>query len=355
MVRHTSKAFAFLKDSLTTVPLLVYPDSNKPYTLYTDASDTCTGDCLTQDCDGNEKPIYYLSHKLSKSQCKWSVVEKEAYAIHFALQKLDFYLHNAQFVIKTDHKPLKYLLESPMQNKKIQLWALSMSGDNCSIEYIAGTTNSCADLLSRQPGKTNPKISSESQNAEELEDQYTIDVNDNLFEVNDLDSTQFDPKAFVSCDLPNDESFEKCDCSDFRNNGFDMKIEQSRDDDISEIRSIILNGNENKDVQKHYLLVDDLVYCLSNVNDDPCLRLFIPKHLRNFVVIQDHDKNGHMGVQKTFDSIRKRYYWPNLFKEINQYVPECTVCKTRSLQKIGLPLQETDIPPYPMARVSLDL
>ena len=101
--------FQFIKDSLTTVPLLVYPDPNKPYTLYTDASDTCIGACLTQTCDGEEKPIYYLSHKLSRTQCKWSTVEKEAYAIHFSLQKLDYYLHSAEFVIKTDHKPLKYL------------------------------------------------------------------------------------------------------------------------------------------------------------------------------------------------------------------------------------------------------
>ena len=113
------RTFEYLKDSLTAVPLLVYPDSNKPYVLYTDSSDTCIGTCLTQKCDGDEKPIYYLCHKLSRSQCKWSVVEKEAFAIHFALQKLDYYLHNSHFVIRTDHKPLKYLLEGPMQNKKI--------------------------------------------------------------------------------------------------------------------------------------------------------------------------------------------------------------------------------------------
>ena len=34
---------------------------------------------------------------------------------------------------------------------------------------------------------------------------------------------------------------------------------------------------------------------------------------------------------------------------------ECTICQTRSLQKINQPLQETDIPPYPMAKLSLDL
>ena len=70
-------------------------------------------------------------------------------------------------------------------------------------------------------------------------------------------------QSFASCDLPNDESSEKCGCSDFRKGGFDMKCEQTRDDDISKIRSMILNGKGSKDVQKHFLLVDDLVYYLS--------------------------------------------------------------------------------------------
>ena len=102
------------------------------------------------------------------------MVEKEAFAIHFALQKLDYYLHNSQFVIRTDHKLLKYLLESPVKNKKIQLWALSMSGYNCTVEYIAGTTNTCADMLSRHPA--NVKKTSDDQNCEEVEDQTVLDV-----------------------------------------------------------------------------------------------------------------------------------------------------------------------------------
>ncbi len=123
----------------------------------------------------NEKPIYYLSHKLSRTQCKWSTVEKEAYAIHYALQKLDHYLHGAQFTIKTDHKPLKYLLESPMQNKKIQLWALGMAGYNCDIEYIAGTTNTCADMLSRLPDD----LTQREAPVDTTDDDMILDVNDN--------------------------------------------------------------------------------------------------------------------------------------------------------------------------------
>ena len=65
--------------------------------LYTDASNQCIGACLTQPCperDGpipgvpEEVPIYFLSHKLSPTQQRWPMIEKEAYAIVYALEKL---------------------------------------------------------------------------------------------------------------------------------------------------------------------------------------------------------------------------------------------------------------------------
>ena len=54
-------------------------------------------------------------------------------------------------------------------------------------------------------------------------------------------------------------------------------------------------------------------------------------------------------------SVLGRRPLPNLFKEINTYVNECVICQIRSLQKVRQPLQETDISPYPMAKLSLDL
>lgn len=45
----------------------------------------------------------------------------------------------------------EYLLESRMQNRKILIWAFSMTDYNCTIAKIAGTTNTCMDLLSRKP------------------------------------------------------------------------------------------------------------------------------------------------------------------------------------------------------------
>ena len=151
-------AFDFLKENLTTVPDLAYPDTIKPCILYTDASDDCTGECLyqEQDTEGeiksnnpNEKLIHCLSHKLTVSQMNWPTIEKEAYAIFYAQQELYQYLHNC--VIRKDHKSLRYIMDSPVQNKKIQHWTTSIHGYNCKIEYIEGKKNICGDKLSHLP------------------------------------------------------------------------------------------------------------------------------------------------------------------------------------------------------------
>ena len=99
-------AFEFLKQSLTVVPLLAYPYSNKLYTLYTEASNSCIGSCLRRRKTvilpnvKNENPIYYLLHKLNKTKCKWLTIEKEVYVIKYSLQKLDYYLHGARLLIR---------------------------------------------------------------------------------------------------------------------------------------------------------------------------------------------------------------------------------------------------------------
>ena len=115
---YCQRAFEALKDQLTAVPLLAYPDLSKPTVLYTDASDKYIGAVLTQPCPDKDGPvprmpeevaIYFLSHRLSETQHRWPVIEKEAFAILYAVQKLDY---NLSWAVFTDHQPLKYLLEA---------------------------------------------------------------------------------------------------------------------------------------------------------------------------------------------------------------------------------------------------
>ena len=76
-----------------------------------------------------------------------------------------------------------------MQNKKMQLWALGISGYNCKIEYIAGPENTCADLLSPLPST---KDSPGQQN--QTETNVEPDINRNTYEINALNSNLFNIK-----------------------------------------------------------------------------------------------------------------------------------------------------------------
>lgn len=50
--------FDFIRESLTVLPLLAYPDTNKPYILNTDANNNGIRVCFTQRTDGGEdQPI----------------------------------------------------------------------------------------------------------------------------------------------------------------------------------------------------------------------------------------------------------------------------------------------------------
>ena len=79
-------AFTQLKLSLSAAPVLHHPDTSKPYKLFTDASQTAIGAILTQEEDGIDRPIAFLSHKLSGCQLRWATIEKEACAVIYALK-----------------------------------------------------------------------------------------------------------------------------------------------------------------------------------------------------------------------------------------------------------------------------
>lgn len=87
--------------------------------LQTDASDVGVGAVLLQYEDGVKKPVVYASKKLSKSQVNYSTIEKEYYAIVWAVQKFQRYLYGQEFYLETDHQPLVYLSKSKVLNARL--------------------------------------------------------------------------------------------------------------------------------------------------------------------------------------------------------------------------------------------
>ena len=81
------RVFNTFKGSLLEAPLLNYPDPSKHYIVYRDASDDPCGDRLSQEHDGQELPVAFLSHIFTDTKQKWSTTEQEAYGIYYAVAK----------------------------------------------------------------------------------------------------------------------------------------------------------------------------------------------------------------------------------------------------------------------------
>lgn len=141
-----------------------------------------------------------------------------------------------------------------MQNKKIKLWALSITSYNCKVEYIEFRFNSCADLLSRLPDVT-PKCVQEDQSEYD-----EPDIKDNFFEVNVFNSNTFSPKKTAKC--------EENECDELSKPFIDLpqeiniKESQRKDYQIQKIKRSEKGTTITE--ERKFLEVDGFMYYLSD-------------------------------------------------------------------------------------------
>ena len=109
--------FNTLKSALLKAPILHYPDPSKLYIVYKDTSDEARGAQLSQEHDGKELPVAFLSHTFTDTQLKWSTTEQENYGIYYAVTKWNYYVQGSDIVICNDHKPLQKFLHGKNANK----------------------------------------------------------------------------------------------------------------------------------------------------------------------------------------------------------------------------------------------
>ena len=139
------EAFLHLKESITQAPILHYPDLNKRYIVYTDASDDTCRVQLSQEHDGTEFPIAFLSHTFLETQRKWSTTEQEAYGVYYAIT--NYYLQGVDIIVRNDHKPLTKFLNGKNANNKVNRWGPELATYNITFEWISGACNKATDCL----------------------------------------------------------------------------------------------------------------------------------------------------------------------------------------------------------------
>jgi hypothetical protein len=123
---------------------LAYPDYSKVFEIYTDASSKQLGAVITQE----NRPIAFLSWKLSAMQCKYSVTIIELLAIVKTLKEFKGMLWDQSIKVYTDHVNLiRDALGMTLDH--VYQWSLLLEEYGPKIVYIKGIHNTVADAISR--------------------------------------------------------------------------------------------------------------------------------------------------------------------------------------------------------------
>src|SRR5690606_32643164 len=89
-------------------------------------------------------------------------------------------------------------------------------------------------------------------------------------------------------------------------------------------------------------------------------RLCIPNNngLRSTLLHDAHDSplGGHLGFDKTYDTMRRTFFWPRLARDVKTYISTCDHCQRNKpdLQRPAGLVMHLDIPRQRWDTVSMD-
>ena len=275
------EAFRELKTKLTSSPCLRHFSASLPIVVSCDASNYGIGATLANVVNKKEQPIAYVSRALNKCEKNYTTMEKECLAAIFALKKFRHLLLGRRFKILTDNSALCYLKNLKDPQSRLARWAIALADYDFEICYKKGKTHLNADGLSRYPADPAP---------EDME----ADV----------------PSVF-STDVE-----------------FDIRQLQKEDNYCRTILKQISDGETEK---SNFLITDNVLYrrFLTDIGEEHLLVL--PHVLVNRVLENLHDSSlcGHLGIAKTWQRIKCRYFRPGLRSATIRYVTSCELCQRR--------------------------
>ncbi|GFT96771.1 retrovirus-related Pol polyprotein from transposon 412 [Trichonephila clavipes] len=310
-----------LKEALTSSPILIYPQPDKPFILDTDASNESVGAVLSQEIDGQERVVAYWSKCLSKPERNYCVTRKELLAIVKAIEHFHHYLYGQKFLLRTDHASLTWLMNFRNTEGQVARWIQRLNEYYFDIRHRKGSSHGNADALSRRPCPENCRHSSR------VETKYD-------YAIRQITTSTATP--------PDPWSDEK------------VREDQMADPDIKPLIEFMESSSKKPSWQdisayspttKQYWalwnslhLRNGVLYRKFESEDGKTFRwqLVLPRSRIPGVLKELHGSptGGHFGVMKTLHRVRERFCWGKVRADVEQWCKSCDACSARKGPKI---------------------
>ena len=374
-----SEAFFALRKAMTEAPVLAYPNATDVFILDTDASDVAIGAALSQRQGGEERPIAYGSKVLHPKQRAYCTTRKELLAVVVFTAHFRHYLLGRQFVIRTDHASLVWLMCFRNPVGQVARWLEALSCYDYIIQHRSGGKHVNADGLSRIPVEDTCQCYTAGQELSSLPcrgcahcsrlqsqwQRFEEDVDDVIpLSVNSLTSLPNHQPLSIRAvavkggpnvhgkedqDIPTTTRGDGRSKTEGLSNYIDqlgpenLRQAQMEDHDIRPILLWLESGLEpsegelqmQSDSARHYWLHraqlevrSGVLYYIWYTGYEKIPLLVVPQTLKPSVLTKVHDSTnaGHLGQTKTYQKAQLRCYWYGLNTDVKLYVATCAAC-----------------------------
>ena len=104
------EVFEKIKLYLSSPSVLKAPRRGVPFKIYVAAEDKVVGAVLTQETEGKEHIITYVSRRLIDVEMKYTFIEKLCLSIYYACPKLRHYLLSSTYIVVCQTDVIKHIL-----------------------------------------------------------------------------------------------------------------------------------------------------------------------------------------------------------------------------------------------------
>jgi hypothetical protein len=119
----THEAFSNIKKEITTAPVLISPDFQRDFIIYSFATEIVVASVLTQrNAKGEELPISFMRKTLHDYELRYSELEKQALSLVKAVAHFQTYILNSHVIAYVPSSPVKMLLNQQLREGKWENW-----------------------------------------------------------------------------------------------------------------------------------------------------------------------------------------------------------------------------------------